>query len=275
MHLKRFDALANVFELPPGEGKIFFLWYNLEYFEKECVMVEKSESKTTIRRVDHTSKFTVFGNKETQDEGKTYEAVGMLHALLSRPPNWEVILSALERPGCGRDKVRRIIRELKGLGYIVRVQLRDGRGRMAGVRYDVYEDPQMQPETEKPSSDEPSADEPSPDNRQLQKNDSFSLQKRFWEYCIKMTMTKEVSPSSLSFEIFGSEAESLISQYGFDRVEDCCLHACLKASSVPERSGYAIRALQFKWNLGAVPVPVREKVDEWVLLARQVERENS
>ena len=53
--------------------------------------------------------FTVVGNEVAEDERLSFEALGLLTYLLSRPDNWSVQVKQLcNRGGCGRDKTRRI-----------------------------------------------------------------------------------------------------------------------------------------------------------------------
>jgi hypothetical protein len=81
----------------------------------------------------------------------------MLAYLLSKPSDWMLMVSDLMRAGqCGRDRVRRILRELLDKGYAVRTVQRGEDGRYSTVDYAVYESPQ----TEKPSPDNPALDNP-------------------------------------------------------------------------------------------------------------------
>lgn len=88
-----------------------------------------------------------------QDRRLSYEARGVMLYLLSKPNDWEVRPADLEQDGCKRDKVYRILAELKEYGYLVRERARTADGRMEWLPYRVCEQPS--PLTEKPEMDEP------------------------------------------------------------------------------------------------------------------------
>lgn len=97
--------------------------------------------------------YTIVANRLAEDARLSFEAVGMMTYLLSRPDDWQVHTAQLcGRGGCGRDKARKIISELIEARYIVREQVRseDGR-RIEGVAYVVYDEPQEEDHAKAPT----------------------------------------------------------------------------------------------------------------------------
>lgn len=99
-----------------------------------------SEKKQTIRRANHTSDpFYRAARATAQDKKISYDALGMLNYLLSKPDNWKVQPADLERTDCGRNKVYRVLKALIAAGYVQRIIHRDDKGRTIEVEYIVYE----------------------------------------------------------------------------------------------------------------------------------------
>jgi hypothetical protein len=85
----------------------------------------------------------------------------LLIYLLSKPDNWKVILGDVQHNGdIGRDKARRLLKELERAGYIKKEdQTINPDGTFGIVLYRIYETKQ-QPCTENPSTDEASTENP-------------------------------------------------------------------------------------------------------------------
>jgi hypothetical protein len=115
---------------------------------------------TIVRgRHDRENPYFVSARAAPQDERLSWEARGVLWYLLSKPDNWRVQVSDLMQ-NCGRDKAKRIIKELRDAGYLRRESdkpRQDEHGKFVWEPYQVYE----QPLTEKPSTVEPSTVNPS------------------------------------------------------------------------------------------------------------------
>lgn len=100
-----------------------------------------SERITIIRAAhDHENPYFMMRRDTAQDAQLSYEARGILAYLLSKPSDWRVMVPDLERTGCKRDKVYRVLRELTASKYVKRVPVRQG-GKFVGVEYHVYEAP--------------------------------------------------------------------------------------------------------------------------------------
>lgn len=79
-----------------------------------------------------------------QDNRLSLETRGLLALMLSLPPDWDYTVTGLAvKAGCGRDKMRRMVRELESVGYLVREQAHDGGGRFDGNIYVLQESPPL------------------------------------------------------------------------------------------------------------------------------------
>jgi hypothetical protein len=75
-------------------------------------------NQITIIKFDDGDYYTKLPNKLLQNEKMSYEAKGLLGELLSRPSNWIIQKEQLIRDYAKRDKLTRIINELKDFGYM-------------------------------------------------------------------------------------------------------------------------------------------------------------
>lgn len=109
-------------------------------------------NETTIIRIKHGSDnpYFLMARATAQHKALTYEALGMLTYLLSKPDDWEVQLPDLMRDGTGRDRAQRILNELVEKGYARHdEQERGAGGKFAPVTWTIYEVP-TQPEVTNP-----------------------------------------------------------------------------------------------------------------------------
>lgn len=125
--------------------------------------MDQSNSNTTPETAQETKRVRVFRAVHdknnpyfqmrrdcAQNKNLSYEALGMLTYILSRPDTWEIVIDDLVRLGTSRDRVYRILGELIRLRYIRRVGTRK-QGRFDSVNYEVYESPY----TDLPYTDSP------------------------------------------------------------------------------------------------------------------------
>lgn len=103
-------------------------------------MTSQQQDKTILRgRRKQT--YTTISNSALQDEKLSLEAVGLLACILSLPTHWNFNRAhARQRFKVGREKLDRIIKELKEFGYVRQTQERDEAGRMAQSVYVFTED---------------------------------------------------------------------------------------------------------------------------------------
>lgn len=77
-----------------------------------------------------------------QDARLSLGARGLLALMLSLPENWDYTVSGLAvKASCGRDRMRKMLRELEDVGYLVREQSHDSEGRFDGNVYVVQDEP--------------------------------------------------------------------------------------------------------------------------------------
>ena len=110
-----------------------------------------------VIRVNKTSDYTVMSNTHFKEKEMSLKAKGLLSLMLSLPDDWDYsIIGLVQLSKDGKDSVMNALAELEELGYLVRTQTTDDRGRFAGYDYDIYENPQtVKPCTEKPNTEKP------------------------------------------------------------------------------------------------------------------------
>lgn len=96
----------------------------------------------TIIRASGQAPYFMMDRASAQRKEMSYEALGLLAYILSRPNDWKVQPTDLQREGCGRDKVYNLLKELMNFRHVIRVENpRDEQGRTTGFSYIVYESP--------------------------------------------------------------------------------------------------------------------------------------
>src|SRR5262245_15999227 len=91
-----------------------------------------------------TRNFTVVPSEPINDKRLSFEDLGLLTYLLSRPNDWHVRLEQLrERGDVGRQKIQQMMRRLIECGFVIREQVRSAENRQFGsYEYVVYDVPQ-------------------------------------------------------------------------------------------------------------------------------------
>jgi hypothetical protein len=124
----------------------------------------------SVVKVRHSRNYTHISNHPIEDEALTPEALGVLLYLMSKPDDWIVRPSQLQkRFSTGRDKMRNILSLLEDIGYIRRERVRSEQtGLFASTEYVVSDTPDTTsngiPRPENPSVDDPRPENPSPEN---------------------------------------------------------------------------------------------------------------
>ena len=97
-----------------------------------------------IRRARREHGWTTINNAPAVDPALSWEAVGVLTYLLTKPDDWEVLTAHLVkfRKG-GRDRMRRIMGELRAAGYMKLVRERDAGGRILDTFYEIADLPEL------------------------------------------------------------------------------------------------------------------------------------
>ena len=117
-----------------------------------------------VFRVERTAGYTVMSNHHLRNKDLSLKAKGLLSQMLSLPEDWDFTLAGLSYINREKiDAIREAIRELEKAGYVVRTRERDGKGRLRGADYVIYEQPQQ------PVSDLPALDNPMLENPTLEK----------------------------------------------------------------------------------------------------------
>lgn len=115
-----------------------------------------------------------------QDDRLTLEARGLFALMVSLPENWEYTVSGLAvKAGCGKDKIRRLLKELQEVGYLVREQSHDSGGKFASNIYVLQDEAPLSGNTdngetrqrETPSTSKPSTDFTAQKNKEEKNTD--------------------------------------------------------------------------------------------------------
>ncbi len=119
----------------------------------------------SIIRVEKSDRFTHIDNRLIEDKRLSWETLGVLVFLLSKPNNWRISRAHLinELRSAGKDKVTRILKELADTGYYVRrrVQVAGGRIEWENVIRECADSPLPDfPATAEPATAQPSVDNP-------------------------------------------------------------------------------------------------------------------
>ena len=183
-----------------------------------------------IIRVQKNDNFTVLPNDLLRDARISYEARGLLAFILSFPNNWKLNVSHLVKSGgisedghkhAGKDKVYRILEELKKVGYLVGTP-RKVSGKYRGYDYTVHETPVKKvdnhvdnfsedeefadlPDTAEPETDENIADLPDTANPEAYEELNYT---KDYTTCAKKSRKKQsdgvVNDIKTIFAAFGS-----------------------------------------------------------------------
>ena len=114
-----------------------------------------------IIRTKREHSYTVVSNKVYDKNQLSWQAMGLLGYLLTKPDNWQVMVAELvnvtkdTKKPTGREGVYNIINELKEKGFISVRKNSDG-----STDYTVYDEPIQQPNQGKPNQAEPNQAEP-------------------------------------------------------------------------------------------------------------------
>ena len=123
-----------------------------------------------IYRSQRIGNFTVLGNAMFADHGLTFEAMGLLAYLLSKPDNWAVHVRALCKATegtalrRGTNKIYALLKELELAGYVAKQKRGNGE-----VDYFVFDEPQQVPNQENPVQENPVQENPVQENHEAYK----------------------------------------------------------------------------------------------------------
>jgi hypothetical protein len=103
---------------------------------------KKGVTMTTLR-VKKTKHYFAASNEPFNDERLSWEARGLLAYLLSKPDDWTIRLAdLLRRDPAGEYKIRRMLKELREHGYLIRVRIQTEQGTYLWESY-VFESPSL------------------------------------------------------------------------------------------------------------------------------------
>jgi len=95
-----------------------------------------------VFRTEKKEGFTIMANYHFKDRRLSMKAKGLLSMMLSFSDDWQYSLNGLAAMSKeGLTSIRAMVKELEDSGYLVRRRLRNGRGQLSSVEYDIYEKP--------------------------------------------------------------------------------------------------------------------------------------
>lgn len=101
----------------------------------------------SIIRVKKDARYFTASNEPFNDVRLSWEARGLMGYLLSKPNNWEVNMADLLNKGpAGEHKMRRMLAELRAIGYMNRIRVTLARNLFDWIT-EVYESPSQNPKT--------------------------------------------------------------------------------------------------------------------------------
>lgn len=109
-----------------------------------------------IIRSTNRERWVTISKISLEDKHLSWRARGLHAFLMSKPNSWRVSVAHLTSQGPdGREAVMAALKELKDAGYLVQKKTRGGAGRFDGSETEVYEEPQVTPETGLPTTVKP------------------------------------------------------------------------------------------------------------------------
>lgn len=118
-------------------------------------MSDTTDVKTIRVKHGKEKPYFLLARNTAQDTNLSYEALGLLVYLLSKPDDWQVMIVDLsKRIRCGKNKAYRILNELIDARYMERVAIRNEKGLFVKHEYHVHEEPLPQnPDVDNPDAD--------------------------------------------------------------------------------------------------------------------------
>lgn len=155
-----------------------------------------------VCRVHKTKDYTLMSNCHLRDKELSCKACGLLSKMLSLPEEWDYTtrgLAAICKDGV--DSISSALKELEQRGYLVRIRLRDDKGRITDVEYNIYETPQPPaPDTDSPHTENPDMDMPDTDSPCLENPAQYNTN--------KSNTQKENTHESITHSFFPSSSPS-------------------------------------------------------------------
>ncbi len=97
----------------------------------------------TIIRRRRSENFTVVPNEIYDSEAMSFEASSLLAYLLTRPQNWKVHTNQLKKvTGFGRDKVQKLMQQIRAAGYAKTQPKQAKNGRFSGQETIIFDEVQ-------------------------------------------------------------------------------------------------------------------------------------
>lgn len=110
-----------------------------------------------VFRIEKTRDYTVMANHHLRNTKLSLKAKGLLSLMLSLPEDWDYTTKGLAKI-CkdGVDSIYSTVNELEEHGYVIRERIRNAKGQLTDIQYNILEQPKPpQPGQEKPKQENP------------------------------------------------------------------------------------------------------------------------
>lgn len=142
-----------------------------------------------ILRKCNKEKYTTILHSITTDTRLSLKDLGLLVKLLSLPDNWNFSEKGLEQilEQDGQVSIRTAIKNLEKYGYLKRVRVRGENGKVAGVEWYIFEEPQVEDDVENPHLENPNLEFPNLESQTQYNINKYNINK----YNIKNKVSKK------------------------------------------------------------------------------------
>lgn len=211
--------------------------------------------------------FTQISNSLVNDRHLSYQAVGLLSYLLSKPDYWYINTNDLVNSHSnGYSSVRSIISELVLHGYLFKHRLRYPDGRYSSYFYHVSESPvktNTSPYVDFPHVDKPLLENPPVDNRNLAIN---KIKLRLSKTSTSSTKVVQPTTQNRDASSFKNKKEkciqlmqslnmincnSIINKYGLDTVFKRAIWFQECSFKPRNPTGFLVTAIKEDWDFGS------------------------
>jgi len=213
---------------------------------------------------DQDHPFTQVNNCLINDKRLSFQAVGLLSYLLSKPDYWYININDLIRSHSnGESSIRSIIKELISYGYLVKRRLRYPDGRYSSYFYHISESPVKtvtSPHGDFPHVDKPHVDKPQVDFRHMAINKNKIKLKKTTALSSTMVVNTNVVDVSPEFLKKKEECKSLclsldvidpihlIKKYGLNEVFSAALILKDSTKEVNNPTAFIVVGIKEKWK---------------------------
>jgi DnaD/phage-associated family protein len=216
----------------------------------------------SIIRVRKDANYFSASNEPFNDTRLSWESRGLMGYLLSKPNNWEVRMSDLEKQGpAGNHKLRRMLAELRAYGYMNRIRVTVENNKFDWIT-EVFESPSQNPNPSKeiviasggfPTSGSSTSGKV-PDIESTEETSTKERERLDAEVCKKLS---ELSGGSLN-----SDTPQMLDEWRINHSQERILQAIGIAKEKRARSAKYVDEILIGWEANGYPKTREQQVSE-------------